>query len=440
MATAFGVTIFARGVTTLIQFLSVPIFLSHWGVTLYGEWLLLNTIPNYVGMSDVGFGSTAGNEMTMLMAAGKQEEALDVFQSVFGLTTVVTTTIGALFMAMIWFLPFNRWLKVQTISWHDTSVVILLLALSVLLSMQEILFQAAFRCVAKYSYGTFLKSLVQLGSFVGVALAVLLGGGVVRAAEVFLLTNAVGTLVLYIELRRNVPWIRLGFEHARWATLKRLWWPAISFMAFPVGNALSLQGMLIVIGHVLGPVAVVVFATVRTVSRTAIQVMQLVNNTVWPEMSAAVGAGNFGLARTLHRRSCQISIALGLAVIIPLVLLGPSIWAKWTMHRFPTDRALLDLMLLLVVFSSLWFTSSVALSATNRHQRLAVVYLIATSASLVAAWVLCHYFDLRGAAFALIGGEIFMDLFVLRASLSFLGDTFGGFMRGMLTVPKLKMG
>ena len=65
----FGANTFSRLSTTLTQIFSVPVFLSHWGVHLYGEWILLNTIPSYLGLSDVGFGSVAGNEMTMLAAA-----------------------------------------------------------------------------------------------------------------------------------------------------------------------------------------------------------------------------------------------------------------------------------------------------------------------------------------------------------------------------------
>ena len=437
LAAGFGVNIFDRGITTLIQLASVPIFLTHWGKDLYGEWLILNAIPSYFNLSDVGFGSTAGNEMTMLMAAGKQDEALDVFQSVLALTTTVSVIIGAVFMGLVWFLPFDRWLNVNSISRHDTSVVILLLALSVLLSMQETLFQAAFRCVAKYAYGTFLKSLIQMASFLGVATVVLLHGSVVAAAESFCIVNAVGTFFLWVMLRRSVPWIRFGIAHARMATLRRLAAPSFAFMAFPVGNALNLQGMLLVVGHVLGPVAVVVFSTARTVSRSAVQFMQLISNSVWPEMSIAVGAGDFALARTLHRRSCQISIASGLGFVVALVAVGPFIWRHWTVHQIPTDTVLFDLLLLLVIFYALWNTSSVALTATNSHQRLAVVYLIATSVSLAIAWVLASFFGLRGVAVALIAGEIFMALNVLRNSLEFLGDTFGDFTRSMFSIPKL---
>jgi O-antigen/teichoic acid export membrane protein len=438
LAAGFGVNIFSRGIATLIQVLSVPIFLRHWGTDLYGEWLLLNSVPSYFALSDVGFGSTAGNEMTMLMAAGRQEEALDVFQSVLALTTVISSTLGALFLAVVWFLPFDRWLHTYSISRNDTKLVVLLLVLSVLLSMQETLYQAAFRCVAKYVYGTFLKSIILLLSFLAVSGVVLFNGNVVQTAEVYFAVNAVGTLLLWIALKREVPWISFGFQHARWSTLKRLAGPSISFMALPVGNSLNLQGMLLVVGHVLGPVAVVIFSTARTVSRTAIAFMGMISNTIWPEMSTAVGAGDWPLARSIHRRACQISIASGLAIVAAMALVGPWIWKRWTVHRFPTDTILLDLMLLLVIFSSLWLTSITALTATNRHQKVAFIYLIVTSCSLVAAWVLTRPFGLRGAAVALIGGELFMASSVLRSSLKFLGDTFGGFLRSMFSMPTMK--
>jgi hypothetical protein len=67
-----------------------------------------------------------------------------------------------------------------------------------------------------------------------------------------------------------------------------------------------------------------------------------------------------------------------------------------------------------------------------------MVYLITTSVSLVAAWALTRNFGLRGTAVALIGGELFMAMTVLRASLRFLGDSFGGFARSMFSMPKLR--
>jgi O-antigen/teichoic acid export membrane protein len=51
-------------VTIIIQIIQVPLYLTFWGITLYGEWLILYAIPSYLLMSDIGFGNVAANEMT----------------------------------------------------------------------------------------------------------------------------------------------------------------------------------------------------------------------------------------------------------------------------------------------------------------------------------------------------------------------------------------
>src|SRR6202453_4582795 len=212
----FGANTFSRLSTTLTQIFSVPVFLSHWGVHLYGEWILLNTIPSYLGLSDVGFGSVAGNEMTMLAAAQNFDQALVVFQSVWVLTTVITSLLGLLLISAVWFLPLGAWLHMHAISAPDARLIILLLGLAVLLGMQETLFQAAFRCVGKYPLGTMAKSLVVLAAFLSTMVGVFLGLPPVPVALLYALTNALGVFALWILLRREVPWIRFGIQHAQW--------------------------------------------------------------------------------------------------------------------------------------------------------------------------------------------------------------------------------
>ena len=200
----------------------------------------------------------------------------------------------------------------------------------------------------------------------------------------YALTNALGVFALWILLRREVPWIRFGVEHARWSAIRRLTSPALSFMSFPVVNALNLQGILVVIGHAMGPIAVVTFNTARTISRSASQGMNLINNSIWPEMSTAFGMGDMDLARKLHRRACQISILLCLSITAAITLFGNWIWKVWTVGKVPTDSVLLYIMLLQTLLSSFWFTSMVVPMAINKHQRMARATLVATSLALLA--------------------------------------------------------
>ena len=69
----------------LYQILAVPLYINAWGVSLYGQWLLLSTIPGYLAMSDIGFVSAAANDMTILASKNQQHQALKVFQSIWAL-------------------------------------------------------------------------------------------------------------------------------------------------------------------------------------------------------------------------------------------------------------------------------------------------------------------------------------------------------------------
>ena len=81
---------FAQAINLIIQIGSVPLFIHFWGKLLYGEWLLISTVPSYFALSDLGFANAAGTEMTMRVARGDREGALKVFQLAWLLVTGVS--------------------------------------------------------------------------------------------------------------------------------------------------------------------------------------------------------------------------------------------------------------------------------------------------------------------------------------------------------------
>jgi O-antigen/teichoic acid export membrane protein len=437
---SFMANIFGRLTTTIIQIIAVPVYLTHWGAHLYGEWLLLSTIPTYFSLSDIGLGSVAGNEMTMLVAAGKLDEALEVFQSVWIVTTACSSFVGVLLFGLIWFVPFDRWVHIQQMSMVDVRIVVLFLGLSTLLSMQETLFQACFRCVGRYAYGTSMRTTFTLSSFMLILVPVLLGLSPRWVALTSMLVNATGTFVLWFLLRREIKWIKFGVKYAHRSAVKRLVSPAIAMLSVPFANSLNLQGILLVIGSILGPTAVVVFSTARTISRSANQVMQLVNNSVWPEVSAAFGARNMDLARKLHRRACQLSIFLCICVIAVVAVFGRYIWKIWTVGKIPTDPVLLNIMLFQLLVSAFWFTSSVIPISINKHQSMARLLVVSSTVSLLIAAALMKVpaLQLRGAALGLVIGDAINALYILRISLRLLDDNLPAFVRSMFSLPRLQ--
>jgi O-antigen/teichoic acid export membrane protein len=426
----------SRSVGALIQFVQVPVFLHFWSKPVYGEWLIVTSIPAYLSFSNIGFGSVAGNEMTMLMGRDDRASTLRVFQSCWWLISLVCVATVLLLAAALLTLPIGAWLKIDAISAADTRRILFALGTAVLFGQLEQLLGAAYTCVGRYPYGTLVKSVLTLAAFVAMIVPVLLGYGPRTAAIAFGIANVVGTIVLAIMVRRDVPWIVFGWRYARWAEIRRLTPPAFAFMGFPMGNALNIQGTLIVVGYALGPTDVVIFNTARTVSRVALQMVQLVNQTFWPELGAAFGAGNIALVRTLHRRACQMALLIAGALIAVMATIGPWFLAHWTLHKLPPSPGLVFMLMASVFFYAGWSTSSTLLMAINRHQTLAAYYIFGTAVTVVATYVAARTSGLLAAAASLIISELIMNMYVLPASLRLADDTWGGFLGAMFAYPQ----
>ena len=422
--------------SVVIQLIQVPVFLHFWITPLYGEWMILSSIPSYLSFTNAGFGSVAGNEMTMMVARNDRENALRVFQSCWWLISIVCAVSILLLSSALYYLPAARLLKITHISEIDTKWIIFYLGVSVLFGQLEQLLQSAYRCIGRYPFGSFLKTLLSLAAFASTIVAVSLGCGARVTALVFAASNIACTIFLCIFVRHDIPWIKFGWSHASFSEIRRLAPAAIAYMGFPLGNALSLSGSLLAVGYALGPVAVVVFSVARTVSRFALQMVQMVNSTFEPEMSIAYGASNYELTRTLLRRACQLALLVAGVIVLAMMTVGPWFLTHWTSGHVPPSRLLLSILLLVVVFYALWSTSATLMTSTNQHQRLATYYIFGTSLSCILCYFFARAWGLYGAAASLLISEAVMNLYVVPACLRIAHDNLPDFLSSLLQYPQ----
>ena len=55
-----GAQAFNQVVQIFVRLAEVPLLLGFWGLQLYGEWLMVATIPVYLAIADGGFAGAAG--------------------------------------------------------------------------------------------------------------------------------------------------------------------------------------------------------------------------------------------------------------------------------------------------------------------------------------------------------------------------------------------
>lgn len=417
-----GVNALGQLVTVIVQLAGVPILLHAWGAQLYGEWLLLFAIPAYLAMTDLGFTQSACNDMTARVARGDRAGALSVFQSIGVLVYAIAALGLILTAAAVPWLPLAEWLNFQAMDARTAQWVLWLLVAQVLVTLPDGVTHAGFRAGGEYALHFGLHGVVRLLQFAGVWIAALAGGGPLAAAAIFLGVRALATAAFALLVVRRHRWLRYGTAHARRTELRRLLNPAMANMAIPLAQALNIQGMVVVVGAVLGPLAVVVFSTLRTLTRLVAQMVMIVAQAAEPELAAAHGAGNRELLSRLFTHALRGGLWLALLAAAGLALFGSRVLEFWTHGRVAMDYALFGWLLGSAVASVLWFGGLIVLKAANRHLRAASMYVIASAAAVGLTVALLRWTgQLALAGLALVVMDTAMTLYTLAAAASLIG-------------------
>ncbi|MGI9508980.1 MAG: lipopolysaccharide biosynthesis protein [Geminicoccaceae bacterium] len=432
--------IFANLTRVVIQVGGVPLFLVFWGDEGYGEWLLLTAILGYLRLSSVGFGQATRNSMAMEVSAGERERALGHFQStsllfvVIGLMVMIGVGMAALAAPAI-----HQFLNFEILGVEGLQQALIILGCVIAINLQVEVLDAGFRCEGHYGLSTFLIMLSELVIFALVIVVLVSGGGQVMGVACYLAGSVFRFCLLRFVLNRYAPWITFGVKNASFRTIRTFTLPSLAFMAFPLGQAMSLQGTLIVIGAVLGPPAVVVFNTVRMLSRYTVHLTVTFARIGSPEIAYAYGRGDMALVRQVHWQVCRLGIWAAILACGFLALATPWILAVWTQGKInPWPGVYLTLLAAVLLWAAHTLVANV-LQATNNHQRFALVFLLASVLGLALAVPLTRIFSLPGTALASLLVELAVLVYVLPRAARFGGGTVGGFLQQVAIPPSPMM-
>jgi O-antigen/teichoic acid export membrane protein len=398
-----GANSFGMAITVFIQLVSLPLYLHYWNTSTYGVWLMLSAIPAYLSMADVGMVTAAGNKMNIAIGKGDFPEANRVFQSAQMFMMIVCCSLALLILPIIFFAPLPG---LQSI---DHRIALLALCAGVLVTLIfGGLSEAIFKSTERYVIGTMLSNYVRLGEWLGGMVGLITVGSFAAVAIGCLLVRLTGTFIVVMLTRRSCHGIFWGISASDSLEIQAMVKPAVSFMAFPLANALSFQGVTILVGALFGPVAVALFSTYRTIARVAVQITAIFSHALWPEFSRLFGQGADGVIEIFFRRTAFFGVIQAVCISLILYFMAPLLLRIWTHGAIEFVPTLLLLMLLYAAVGGIWHVPRVLLMATNQHVVLAYWTLGAGGLSVLLAWVLSGIFHLNGVALALLLSELFI--------------------------------
>jgi len=197
--------------------------------------------------------------------------------------------------------------------------------------------------------------------------------------------------------------------------------------------AIGQQVPLLLISHAIGIVAVAVFATSRTLTGLIRQMVSLLGNATWTDLTRLETKGDSERLSSAMRLLVATSMIAVVALAGILWFDGPAIIAYWTRGKIDAGIGLIRLMLLQIIVQTLWMSASNILAATNRHRSLSISYTASNVIAVALSAMLLPTLGLSAIPVSFIAAELIACVhFVVRDACRIAGLDYPDFLVGML--------
>jgi O-antigen/teichoic acid export membrane protein len=402
-----GANFLGRVINLASRILLVPLFLKAWGADVYGEWLLLSSITAYLSLTDFGGQLYIVNRLTQAYAQNDITLFRKVLHTGMALFLILPCIAFLVFMALVSLIPLESLLQISKTEHTIVVLVLALLAFQFVFAMPQGIILGIYRAVGLLPRGVMLGNLMQFIQLTLVAGGLWLGGNMLWIACLQILPFLLVALIAVYELNKRFPEFEIvSLKGTELATGRTFVKPSLHFLSIQIAQAVSIQGMILVVGTLLDPVKVVIFSTIRTISSTIRQLLGMVAHSAWPEMTRLDAVQHPDKLKVLFRAILRSTLA-GATVFIGIFhFFGGEIYHLWLGPAVEYRQELMDLFLFYIFQVIFWTACGNLLMATNRHHTLSKILLASSLFSIILAYGCGRYFGLAGVISGMILGDL----------------------------------
>jgi len=367
-----GALFTGMGLIVVAQLLLPPAFLHFYGVSRYGEWLVLSGALGYLSSLNVGVTTYASNELTMLHKRGEMVKYRELQGSTLALSLGMIS-IGVLLSVLVFVIPIGKLLHLSTMSQSEAALTLFCFGLYTMVSIIAGYYNSLFMVIEEAHRGLTWSNVRFFGATVA---AVGLAPFRVPFSTIAFAQFAVVlfiTLFSIFDLKRRMKDLPLGLQGANWRTAKSTLAPSGMFGMIYTQQFLIFQAPLIMLQWIVGPSVVVVFSTSRTILSTARQVLAKVTYAIAPEITLSYAHQNMKRLLNIFHYSEKVVFAGILIANLGAFLLAPVLLQIWLRRPSLFDTYTYGLMALISGAMSMRDHKQYFQFSTNMHKRLSII-------------------------------------------------------------------
>jgi O-antigen/teichoic acid export membrane protein len=401
------------------RILLVPLFLLAWGANIYGEWLLLSSMVAYLSLTEMGAQLYIVNRMTQAYAQRDNDQFCRILHTGLALFLIIPLAVFIIFIGVIFFFNPASLLHITRTSHGVVMLVLTILAFQFVISLPQSVLLRVYFAVEMLPRGVMLINLMLLMSLIFVAGGLWLGWGMVPIAILQVIPYGITAIIALRDLNRRFPQFRiLSLKEANFSFGLSFIKPSLHFFLIQLSQVFSIQGIVLVVGLVLGPFQVVVFSTMRTIVNLIRSFFEQVCHAAWPEMTRLDAQQDMDKFLALFRVILRSTLMASILFITIFHFFGGFIYHFWLRKTVPFEQPVMDLFLIYMGQFIFWLTCSYPLLATNRHHTLAKMLVISAVLTIGLAYLGGQHLGLPGIVLGMIIGDLILPFWFVPYLLS----------------------
>jgi O-antigen/teichoic acid export membrane protein len=410
-----------------IQVLLVPVFLSHWTPREYGVWIGIGAAGPLIQFLDLGHHNYIGSE-ALRLGTQSRDELSTLYGSAVRVALMASVVELALVVGLVWSGVLGHLLGEQTAGdplLRDAGLILILQ--STVWLIQGNWSSIAIRVLLPFGYFphvAWFQASVAVATAIAQAVALTLGAKLLAVGVayhgMFVVCSWLGTFYI----RRVITKERLSTSHSSFA---------FGMVNYARSVVLSVRGVLeklrqeqfrLIIAPLVGPSALVLFMTTRTIANVVIAGLGTIAIPLTPELARYLSV------RDAAKSASVISVVwlVLIGVLAPATVAAPFLiepaFIAWTRGQLKFDGVLFALFSAGVLLFAFAQPTISVLQSLNRVVLQVVTSSVATTAALIGTWIFVPAMGVRGAAGSLLAGELIVcgcSVFALRRTFKSLG-------------------
>lgn len=435
----FGFTenIFDKIINIMFRFFEPILFIYFLGVSYYGEWLLIFTIPAYLLISDIGYVVIGINQINMLIEKKKLLEANQIANKTFTTILLFNIIFSLIFFSVFYFLNKFGIFNLKLISNNEFNNCLIIFIIFIFFSQLNGFLQRLLACVEYYHLEIRLGYIYRIFEILGFGIAMFLGFKATGLALSLLIINILFIFINYFFLRSKTDLFHLKFDLDKNYIKKHLEKGLLS-MSFPVGNAIKNQITLMIVGSVIGPLAVVITNIYLTISRIPSIYSGISDGVLKIELAKLFISNKFQKLRLLFTLNLIFTLLFSVISISFLAIFGKFLLHFWVGDSVPYNAKVFLVFLIYGILHCLFISSANIQFSTNKFIKISKLYIFLNLAYIVLLVFLIKVFGLIGVPMSFMITEFFIFLFALIISMKIIKIDFTYIFKNIFNINLLK--